>query len=148
MVTTSLGTKMNLLNNNLKHPNESERLITNDMVSGMKNRIFLLTDGQVNNKDRIVNLVGSYCNQKGNDNFRVFTFGVGDDCDKSLVKEIAIAGHGSYNFAADTNLSVLKTKVIDALSKAQEPALSNCTFDFGIEKKGSPLNEVSLMDPS
>ena len=73
---------------------------------------------------------------------------MGDDCDKSLVKEIALAGHGSYNFAADTNLSVLKTKVIDALSKAQEPALSNCTFDFGIEKKDSSLNEDSLMDPS
>ena len=63
----------------------------------------------------------------------MFTFGVGNDCDKSLVKEIAEAGHGSYNFAADANLNVLKTKVIDALAKAQDPALNNCTFDFGIK---------------
>lgn len=99
-----------------------------------KNRVFLLTDGQVGNKAQIVNLVRNHCNQKHNDNYRVFTFGVGDDCDKSLVKEIAYAGHGSYNFAADTNLKILKIKVIDALSKAQEPALSNCTFSFGINK--------------
>ena len=115
-----------------------------------KNRIFLLTDGQVGNKADIVNLVRSYCNQKDNDNFRVFTFGVGNDCDKSLVKEIAEAGHGSHNFAADTNLSVLKAKVIDALSKAQEPALSNCTFDFGVRKdtKKNLSEQDSLMDPS
>ena len=53
---------MNLLENNLKNPNESERLFTNDMVSGMKNRIFLLTDGQDGNKERIVDLVDYYCN--------------------------------------------------------------------------------------
>lgn len=103
----------------------------------------MLTDGQVNNKYDIVNLVKKYCNEQ--DNFRVFTFGVGNDCDKSLVKEIAEAGHGSYNFAADTNLNILKTKVIDALAKAQDPALDNCTFDFGI--KQSAISD-SLIDPS
>ena len=97
-----------------------------------RSRVFLLTDGQVNNKYEIVNLVKQYCSQS-NDDCRVFTFGVGNDCDKSLVKEIAEAGHGSYNFAADANLNVLKTKVIDALAKAQDPALNNCTFDFGIK---------------
>jgi len=91
-----------------------------------------------------VNLVRTHCNQRDNDKFRVFTFGVGNDCDKSLVKEIAEAGHGSHYFAADTNLSVLKTKVIDALAKAQEPALSNCTFDFGVKS----ADTSALIDPA
>jgi len=68
-----------------------------------------------------------------NDNQRVFSFGIGDDCDKALIKDMAEAGGGSYSFAEDSNLSVLKSKVIDALSKASEPALSRCTFDFGIQ---------------
>jgi hypothetical protein len=45
---------------------------------------------------------------------------------------MAEAGGGNYNFASDSNLSVLKSKVIDALSKASEPALSGCTFNFGV----------------
>lgn len=129
----------------MSHANQ-DLIETTKEADDLKNRIFLLTDGQVGNKADIVNLVKGYCNQKGNDNFRVFTFGVGNDCDKSLVKEIANAGHGSYNFCSDSNLSVLKSKIIDALSKAQEPALSNCTFDFGVTKDTS--EQTSLMDPS
>jgi len=50
-----------------------------------------------------------------NDLQRVFTFGVGNDCDKKLVKNCAEYGKGSYSFAEDSNLNVLKAKVIDAL---------------------------------
>lgn len=131
----------------MTHANAEEIQSLMDEFKDFKNRIFLLTDGQVSNKNDIVKLVSNYCNQKDNDNYRVFTFGVGNDCDKSLVKEIAVAGHGSHNFASDTNLSVLKTKVIDALSKAQEPALNNCIFDFGVMKDAAKEKE-SLMDPT
>jgi hypothetical protein len=44
-----------------------------------------------------------------NDNQRVFSFGIGNDCDKTLIKQMAEAGGGSYSFAADSNLSALKT---------------------------------------
>jgi hypothetical protein len=50
-----------------------------------------------------------------NDDQRVFTFGVGDDCDKELVESCAKNGNGCHNFASDANLSILKSKVIDAL---------------------------------
>lgn len=43
-------------------------------------RIFLLTDGEVDNVKKIVNFV-----KKNNNNVRVHTFGIGNDCDKNLV---------------------------------------------------------------
>ena len=57
---------------------------------------------------------------------RVFTFGIGRDCDKKLVKESAEVGRGINYFVEDTrDMELLKTKVIDALQKAIEPALDN-----------------------
>ena len=43
-------------------------------------RIFLLTDGEVDNVGKIVNVV-----KKNNNKARVHTFGIGNDCDKNLV---------------------------------------------------------------
>lgn len=76
----------------------------------------------------------------------MFTFGVGDDCDKQLVKKCAEFGKGSYSFAEDSNLNVLKAKVIDALQKASDPSLADCSFDFGI--KSEKVDPESLIDPS
>jgi hypothetical protein len=61
-------------------------------------------------------------------NSRVHSFGIGSGCSKYLVKEVAIAGRGSYSFVSDKdNLNV---KVIDALKKASNPSLRNCSLKF------------------
>lgn len=86
-----------------------------------KKRIFLLTDGAVNNANEIIQLA-----KLKNDENRVHTFGVGYGCSKFLVKELANAGRGSHSFIEETDN--LKGKVIKALSKAIEPSLSNCVF--------------------
>jgi len=44
----------------------------------------------------------------------VHTFGIGDDCDKELIKESAIAGRGSFSFAGD-NCTNLSGQVVQAL---------------------------------
>ena len=57
---------------------------------------------------------------------RVFTFGIGRDCDKKLVKESAGVGRGiDYLIEDSKDMILLKTKVIDALQKAMEPAFDN-----------------------
>ena len=57
---------------------------------------------------------------------RVFTFGIGKDCDKKLVKESAEVGRGINYLIEDSNdMILLKTKIIDALQKAMEPAFDN-----------------------
>jgi len=91
-------------------------------------------------------MVKRYCKEK--DDAKVFTFGIGNDCDRQLVKEVAEAGGGSYNFATDADLSVLKSKVIDALSQASEPALIGCYFDFGIGSGLGVVDDQSLMNPT
>ena len=57
---------------------------------------------------------------------RVFTFGIGRDCDKKLVKDSAVVGRGiNYLIEDSTDMNLLKTKIIDALQKAMEPAFDN-----------------------
>ncbi len=75
-------------------------------------RIFLLTDGEVEHPKRVIDLIREKCATSGD---RVFSFGVGDDCDKNLIRQSAEAGKGTCYFASDSNLSELRSKVIDAL---------------------------------
>ena len=62
----------------------------------VQKRIFLLTDGMVNNPEEVVAQAG-ICNE----NIRVHTFGIGDGCDKSMVIGAAHAGRGSCSFVID-----------------------------------------------
>ena len=56
----------------------------------------------------------------------MFTFGIGRDCDKKLVEESAEFGRGINYLVEDSkDMDLLKTKIIDALQKAMEPALDN-----------------------
>ena len=62
---------------------------------------------------------------------RVFTFGIGNDCDKKLVKECAEVGRGiNYLVENSSDMGLLKTKIIDALQKAMEPAFDNSILTF------------------
>ena len=80
-------------------------------------RIFLLTDGQVNNRDAVINQAGEH-----SDEIRVFTFGLGEGCDEHLVTETARAGRGTATMVRDGGEG-LKADVIRALSRAMEPSL-------------------------
>lgn len=64
--------------------------------SGKQKRIFLLTDGDVGNTNEVVNAAHAQRNST-----RVFTFGLGSGCDKSLITKVAQAGRGSYTFVRD-----------------------------------------------
>ena len=86
-----------------------------------KKRIFVLTDGQVSNKDEIVNYCEMMC--AAHDGVKVFTFGIGNGCDADLVRRAAKAGRGSDSIIGDGNSKELKVKVINALRKASDPAL-------------------------
>lgn len=87
-------------------------------------RIFLLTDGEVNDPKSVIGLAKIYC-----DEARIHTFGIGSGCSKDLVLEVARAGRGTYSFVEETDN--LKAKVINALKKATEPSLKNARFYLG-----------------
>ena len=82
-----------------------------------------MTDGSVTNPDAIISLV-----RKNNDKASVHTFGVGAGSSKYLVKEVAIAGKGTYSFVEETQN--LKAKVIGALKRAMEPCISDCKITW------------------
>ena len=55
--------------------------------------LFLLTDGDVSNPDKVINLV-----RVNNHRARVFTLGIGNGCSQHLIKETAKAGQGCSEF--------------------------------------------------
>lgn len=61
---------------------------------------------------------------------RVHTFGIGSGCDRTLVKETALAGRGSASFAGDGS-SDLRGLVIKALKNASQPSLKECVLSWG-----------------
>jgi von Willebrand factor A domain-containing protein 5 len=80
--------------------------------------IFLLTDGQVNNPEAIVQLI-----QGNSNNCRVNGFGIGNDVDTSLIKRAAKAGGGSAHFI--TNAQEIGKKVITALKSCIFPCTNH-----------------------
>ena len=92
-----------------------------------KTPIFLLTVGDVDDPDRVIGHIKTSCKEE-NDETRVFTFGIGQGCDKYLVKESAKAGKGKHYFVMEKEMDQLKRKIIDSLQCASEPALNGCSF--------------------
>ena len=56
--------------------------------------VFLLTDGRVADKERVIKLIDENCHKKGKSKskVRVFAFGIGNGVDKSLIEGSATSG--------------------------------------------------------
>ena len=55
--------------------------------------IFLLTDGEIDNKDDTLKLI-----EKNSSEYSIYSFGIGNDFDKDLIKNAGIIGKGNYAF--------------------------------------------------
>ena len=84
----------------------------------------MLTDGCVGNNDQVANQA-----KKHNDKIKVFTFGLGNGCDRDLVMRTAEAGRGTYTIVED-GCTDLNGKVIKALSNAMEPSLKGVSYGW------------------
>lgn len=78
----------------------------------------------------IIDLIERECGKA--DDTKVFSFGMGENCSKTLITESANSGKGKSYFVENDDEIEMKEQVIDALQKAAEPALINCNFDFGL----------------
>ena len=105
---------------NLSGTSEKQKLYEQNL----QRRIFILTDGAVENPQEVIEQAG-----KVKDQARIHTFGVGDNCDKKMVADIAKAGRGSCSILRD-NSSVLNGHVIEALNNAYEPSLKGCKLHW------------------
>ena len=87
----------------------------------MKKNIILLTDGELFDKEKVINLIGANSNE-----FIFNSIGIGD-CDKDLIERTALIGNG-YSYYI-SNLNELNSVVISLLEKSQNSLVINCITD-------------------
>jgi len=86
-------------------------------------KIFMLTDGEVSSPDKVVQLAATGAS---NNPCRIHTFGIGRDCSVDLVTRVAKAGRGICSLIPENK--DLRSIVISALARADEPSYSNCSI--------------------
>ena len=95
--------------------------------------IFLLTDREINNKDDTLKLI-----ENNNNEYSVYSFGIGNSFDEDLIKNAGVIGKGSYSFCRD----------IKGLSQVIAKTLNNIcvshTSDLKIESILDKLNLYKL----
>ena len=90
--------------------------------------VFVLTDGDISEPDKVLKLV-----EHNNYHIRVHSFGIGSGASVYLVKELAKSGLGSSTLVASGDAQ-LNTKVIRALKLASKPAFTNLSLSWGDNK--------------
>ena len=101
-----------------------ENIFSNENFDNLNlcKNLFILTDGEVWDREKSLKVI------KNNlDDFRVHSFGIGNNFDKKFIVESG--KNGSYNFIKD--MDKIKSSVIQTLNKA----LRNYLFDFKIDVK-------------
>ncbi|OHS97296.1 breast cancer suppressor candidate 1,bcsc-1 [Tritrichomonas foetus] len=113
----------NLGGTEMFHP-LSSIFTSNLQIPNSQRQVFIITDGQDFHPDKVMGLVNSYKALN-----RCFTIGIGHGADPGLVKGIAEATRGSYDFVYDGD--DIRTKVIPQLISAQTSFINN--FHIHIE---------------
>ena len=85
----------------------------------MKKYIILLTDGELHDKEKVINLIGANSSK-----FFFNSIGIGE-CDKDLIERTALVGNGYSYFISD--LDDLNSEVISLLEKNRTFTTINCT---------------------
>ena len=80
--------------------------------------IFLLTDGDIENKKDTLSLIEKY-----SDKYSIYSIGIGNSFDKDLIKNAGIIGKGNYNFCY--NIEGLNEVIATEVSNASSPYISN-----------------------
>jgi len=109
------GFRANLGGTNIYEPLDT--IFKQSIRPGYPRQVFILTDGEVNNKDNCINLVRSNAHTT-----RLFSFGIGLSVDKDLVNGMARAGQGSSSIVRDT--STIRQSVMKQLERALQPGLT------------------------
>ena len=102
----------------------------------LSKNIFLLTDGQVHDREKCIHLITTNSNK-----FRIHALGIGNDFDKVLIERSGKLGKGSSSFVE--NVEKINTVVIETLNKCLRPYLIDIKFNFQnyIENKEKTIIE-------
>ena len=90
--------------------------------------IFLLTDGEIENKKKTLELIEKYSSK-----FFIFSIGIGNSFDKDLIKNSGIIGKGGFNFCP--NLEGLNSIIVNEINKCISPYISNFNMKSSLDEK-------------
>ena len=92
----------------------------------LSKNIFLLTDGEVMDRDNCIELI-----KKSSGEFRIHSIGVGNSFDKILIEQSGKYGRGSVNFVKE--IEELNKSVINSLNMASRKYLVNSKFENSLK---------------
>lgn len=129
------GLKSNLGGTNIYKPLQS--IFEQAVKPGYPRQVFILTDGEVLNKENCIALVKQNAHTT-----RLFAFGIGNDVDKELVNGMAKAGEGSCSIVTET--SAIRASVMKQLEHALQPGLTDVKITWTDAATGEPLAADSV----
>ena len=138
ILETIKGLQANMGGTNISSPLKDifESKVYDDIP--LARNIFLLTDGQVFNREMCINLISVNSNR-----FRIHAIGIGNDFDKILIERAGKLGNGSSSFVEVVNK--INEVVIETLNKCLRPYLVN--INFGFAKKSMLKNPIIINEP-
>ena len=100
--------------------------------------IFLLTDGEIENKKMTLNLIEENSNE-----FFIYSIGIGNYFDRDLIKNASILGKGYYEFC--TNIKDLNEIIVKELKNASKSFYSDFEFNSNLDENNLyKLNDNKL----
>ena len=126
---------------NISSPLEDIYKDSNNYYSNinLSRNIFLLTDGDVDNREECINLITTNSNK-----FRIHALGIGRNFDKVLIERSGKLGKGSSTFVQDVNN--INSAVIDTLNKCLRPYITDIQFNF-INYQNNNNNAIIRCNP-
>jgi len=102
--------------------------------------IFLLTDGEINNKKETLKIIEQNCNE-----FFIYSIGIGNYFDEDLIKNAGILGKGNYNFCK--NIEGLNEIIVDEIKNSSSPFISDFQMETDFKKDSiyKINNETSII---
>uniref|UniRef100_A0A8C6XXG9 von Willebrand factor A domain containing 5B1 n=1 Tax=Naja naja TaxID=35670 RepID=A0A8C6XXG9_NAJNA len=104
-------------------PDASLWVIRQPIHRGHPRLLFLLTDGAVGNTGKVLGLLRSHASST-----RCYTFGIGKNACRRLLKGLAAVTKGSAEFLAEGER--VQPKMIKSLKKAMAPVVSDVSVDW------------------
>ncbi|XP_043937299.1 von Willebrand factor A domain-containing protein 5A-like [Protopterus annectens] len=107
-------------------------IFSKSVKTGYHRQVFLLTDGEVNNTANVIEEVKNHATTH-----RFFTLGIGEGASTSLIKGMAKASHGKYEFI--TGKDRMQKKVLKCLKLAYQPSATNISLEWKVPSAVEPL---------
>ncbi|XP_055997226.1 von Willebrand factor A domain-containing protein 5A-like isoform X3 [Ostrea edulis] len=116
-----------------------ENIFKNKHSGSYARQVFLLTDGQVSNVSKIVQMV------RKQENTRVFTFGIGNGCSTELIRNVAKVSNGKATFVKDKDR--LQSKVMSAMRCSLQRGIADVSLTWTIPEGCTVINAPDEVPP-